>query len=173
MHLFALHTEVCQLGWDYFNGYCYFTSSNCSSWPTAERKCAKMGSHLVTVHNQEENVYIQHRHNGEKSWIGLNDRSVEGSFLWTKKGTSSFRFWAPNQPNNYTDQDCVHTLGAKNEYTWNDFHAMTASNLLVLKVKNLTYLNRKALSWAFFQFRKKLANHFTSPSRAQWLLFST
>lgn len=79
-----------------------------------------MGSNLVTVHNQEENVYIQHRHNGEKSWIGLNDRSVEGSFVWTKKGTSNFRFWAPNQPNNYTDQDCVHTLGAKKGYTWND-----------------------------------------------------
>ena len=77
-----------------------------------------MGSHLVTVHNQEENVHIQHRHNGEKSWIGLNDRKLEGSFVWTKKGTSSFRFWAANQPLGMT------------------FHAITASNLLVLKVSN-------------------------------------
>ncbi|PFX13943.1 Brevican core protein, partial [Stylophora pistillata] len=117
---YTVMSEICQPGWDYFNGYCYFTSLSCSSWPTAETKCAKMGSNLVTVHNQEENVYIQHRHNGEKSWIGLNDRSMEGSFAWTKKGTSKFRFWAPHQPNNYTDQDCVHTLGAKNGYTWND-----------------------------------------------------
>ncbi|XP_022806221.1 lectin BRA-3-like, partial [Stylophora pistillata] len=119
-HLFTLYTGICQPGWDYFDGYCYFTSLLSSTWPTAETKCAKMGSNLVTVHNQEENVYIQHRHNGEKSWIGLNDRSVEGSFVWTKKGTSNFSYWAPNQPNNYTDQDCVHTLGAKNGYTWND-----------------------------------------------------
>ena len=144
-YLFALHTEVCQPGWDYFNGYCYFTSSNCTSWPTAERKCAKMGSHLATVHDQEENVYIQHRHNGEKSWIGLNDRSVEGSFVWTKKGTSSFRFWGPNQPIIWIRT--AYTLLAQRMNTLGmTFHAITASNLPVLKVNNLTYLNRKALS---------------------------
>ena len=77
-----------------------------------------MHSHLVTVHNQEENVHLQNQHNGEGSWIGLNYRSVEGSFVWAKKGISSFRFWAANQPNNNTDQDCVHTLGSNNGYTW-------------------------------------------------------
>ena len=74
----------------------------------------------MTVHNQEENVYIQRRHNGGRSWIGLNDRSVEGSFVWTNKEVSSFRFWASHQPNNWRDGDCVHTLGAKHGYTWND-----------------------------------------------------
>ena len=79
-----------------------------------------MSSNLVTIHNQEENVYIQHRNNGERSWIGLNDRSVEGSFVWTNKEVSSFRFWAPRQPNNWREEDCVHTLGVKHGYTWND-----------------------------------------------------
>ncbi|XP_066022454.1 uncharacterized protein [Pocillopora verrucosa] len=148
--VYTVMSEVCQLGWDYFNGYCYFTSSNCSSWPTAERKCAKMGSHLATVHNQEENVYIQHRHNGEKSWIGLNDRSVEGSFLWTKKGTSSFRFWAPNQPNNYTDQDCVHTLGAKNEYTWNDVSCDDCFKFTCFKGKKLNIFEQKGFILSLF-----------------------
>ena len=138
-HLFALRTEICQPEWNYFSGYCYFTSSTCSSWPTAKKKCIEMGSHLATVHNQEENVYIQHRHNGEKSWIGLNDRSVEGSFVWTNKGTSSFRFWAPNQPNNYTDQDCVHTLGAKNEYTWNDVSCDNCFKFTCFKGKQLRF----------------------------------
>ena len=102
-----------------------------------------MGSNLVTVHNQEENVYIQHRHNGEKSWIGLNDRSVEGSFVWTKKGTSNFRYWAPNQPNNYTDQDCVHTLGAKNGYTWNDVSCDNCFKFTCFKGKRLTRFKRR------------------------------
>ena len=79
-----------------------------------------MGSSLVTVHNLKENVYIQRRHNGDESWIGLNDRSVEGSFVWTNKELSSFRFWARNQPNNWKNEDCVHTLGARQGYTWND-----------------------------------------------------
>ena len=87
---------------------------------TTESNCSGMNSDLVTVHNQEENVYIQHRHNGERSWIGLNDRSVEGSFVWTNKEISSFRYWAPKQPNDRNNEDCVHTLGAKHGYTWND-----------------------------------------------------
>ena len=79
-----------------------------------------MGSQLVTIHNQEENVYVQHRHNGERAWIGLNDRSVEGSFVWTNKEISKFRFWAHQQPNDWNNEDCVHTLGAKHGYAWND-----------------------------------------------------
>ena len=79
-----------------------------------------MNSDLVTVHNQEENVFIQHRHSGDRSWIGLNDRSVEGYFVWTNKEISSFRFWAPMQPNNWNNEDCVHTLGVRHGYTWND-----------------------------------------------------
>jgi len=116
----SLCTDICQPGWTYFGGYCYFTSPACASWLTAESNCSAMNSDLVTIHNQEENAFIQHRHDGDKSWIGLNDRSVEGSFVWTNKEISSFRFWAPNQPNDWNNEDCVHTLGAKHGYTWND-----------------------------------------------------
>ena len=79
-----------------------------------------MNSDLVTVHDQQENVYIQHQHNGDKSWIGLNDRIVEGLFVWTNKENSSFRYWAPKQPNDWNNEDCVRTLGARHGYTWND-----------------------------------------------------
>ena len=102
--------DICQPRWSYFSGYCYFTSRACASWLTAESNCSTMSSNLVTVHNQEENVYIQHRHNGERSWIGLNDRSLEGSFVWTNKEISKVRFWAPQEPNDWKNEDCVHTL---------------------------------------------------------------
>ena len=118
--LCCTQADICPVGWGYFSGYCYLTSSVCASWVIAVSSCSVMKSHLVTVHNQEENVYIQRRHNGERSWIGLNDRSVEGSFVWTNKETTSFQFWAPQQPNNWKNEDCVHTLGAENGYTWND-----------------------------------------------------
>ena len=108
-----------------------------------------MSSNLVTVHDQEENVYIQHRHNGERSWIGLNDRSVEGSFVWTNKEISKFRFWAPQQPNDWKNEDCVHTLGAKHGYTWNDVPCTNCYNYTcfkgnersTMKIYNSIYLN--------------------------------
>ncbi|CAH3165282.1 unnamed protein product, partial [Pocillopora meandrina] len=117
---YTVLSDICQPGWGYFDGYCYFTSPACMPWLTAESNCSAMGSQLVTIHNQEENVYVQHRHNGERSWIGLNDRSVEGSFVWTNKEISKFRFWAHQQPNDWNNEDCVHTLSAKHGYAWND-----------------------------------------------------
>ena len=83
--IFSFHPDICQPGWGYFEGYCYFTSLASLPWLAAESNSSAMGSQLVTIHNQEENVYVQHRHNGERSWIGLNYRSVEGSFVWTKE----------------------------------------------------------------------------------------
>ena len=126
-HSFA-STDICQPEWSYFGGYCYFTSPACASWLTAESNCSAMDSQLVTIHNQDENVYVQHRHNGERSWIELNDRSVEDSFVWTNKEISSFRFWAPHQPNDWNNEDCVHTLGARHGYTWNDVSCNSCFN---------------------------------------------
>ena len=94
-----------------------------------------MNSHLVTVHNQEENVYIQHRHSGQQSWIGLDDRSVEGSFVWTNNEIISFQFWAPQQPNNLKNEDCVHALGAKDGYSWNDVSCDKCYNYTCVKGK--------------------------------------
>ncbi len=128
-------TEICQPGWGYFNGYCYVTSNVCASWLTAASVCSSMSSNLVTIHNQEENVYVQRRHNGEKSWIGLNDRSVEGSFEWTNREISDFRFWAPKQPDNLKNEDCVHTLGAKQGYVWDDAPCDRCFNFTCFKGK--------------------------------------
>ncbi|XP_068720566.1 uromodulin-like [Montipora capricornis] len=130
---YAVVSDICPSGWGYFNGYCYFSSRACSSWLSAELKCSAVGSSLVTIHNHEENVYVQHRNNGERSWIGLNDRSVEGSFVWTNHELSSFRFWAPRQPNNWRNEDCVHTLGAKHGYTWNDVSCDSCYNFTCFK----------------------------------------
>ena len=127
--------DICPAGWGYFNGFCYLTSRQCTPWLTAVLNCSAMNSSLVTVHNQEENVYIQHRHNGARSWIGLSDRSVEGSFVWANKEISRFRFWAPQQPNNKKNEDCVHTLGAKNGYTWNDMPCDKCYNFTCFKGK--------------------------------------
>ena len=83
-------------------------------------KCHNEESILADVDSNEENVYLQHRHNGEKSWLGLNDISTEGDFTWVGRGHGNFTAWAKNQPNNFKEEDCVHALGAKLNYEWND-----------------------------------------------------
>lgn len=118
-NLFPL-PDICDPGWSYFNGYCYFTSETCTNWTKAVTKCHYEKSILVDVYSNEENVYLQHRHNGEKSWLGLNDISTEGYFTWVDRGHGNFTAWAKNQPNDFKGEDCVHALGAKFNYEWND-----------------------------------------------------
>ena len=120
IHTFRIFADICDSGWSYFSGYCYFTSETCANWTTALSKCHQENSVLVNINNNEENVFIQHRHNGAKSWLGLNDISVEGNFTWVDRGDGNFTAWAKNQPNNYREEDCVHALGVKYNYEWND-----------------------------------------------------
>ena len=119
-HLICFFIDICDPGWSYFKGFCYFTSETCTVWITALTKCRRENSVLVDVNNNEENVYIQHRHNGDKSWLGLNDKSTEGDFTWADRGHGNFTAWAKNQPNNFKEEDCVHALGVKYNYEWND-----------------------------------------------------
>ena len=127
--LFIWFLDVCEDGWSFFNGSCYFTSDTCETWTNASTKCRSMGANLVSVHTQEENVFIQHLHNGDRTWIGLNDIATEGFFTWVDGCPDKFRFWATNQPNDLKgNQDCVHTLGIDKGYTWNDVDCSACHN---------------------------------------------
>ena len=125
---FLYIADVCKPGWSYFNGNCYLTSHSCKNWTEAEKICQAYSANLITVRNQEENVYIQHRLNGAKGWIGLNDRVTEGNFTWADNQTNNFTYWAKNQPNNFNDEDCVHTLGVRHSFTWNDVSCGSCHN---------------------------------------------
>ena len=101
------HKDVCEPDWSFYNGSCYFTSDTCKTWPNASLTCRAMGTNLAAIESQEENVYIQHRHNGDKAWIGLNDIATEGLFTWVDGCPDKFRGL------------CSHSR-AGHGYMWND-----------------------------------------------------
>ena len=125
---FVWFVDVCEAGWSFFNGSCYLTSETCETWTNATTKCRGMKANLVSVQSQEENVFIQHHHNGDLTWIGLNDIAREGFYSWVDGSTDKFRFWAKTQPNNFGNQDCVHTLGIGKGYAWNDIDCSACHN---------------------------------------------
>ncbi|XP_020621088.1 uncharacterized protein LOC110058770, partial [Orbicella faveolata] len=119
---YAVLSDVCQDDWTYFKGYCYRKVSSCDSWSGGQGTCATLGANLPSIHSQEENVYVQSLHGGEKSWLGLSDINTEGTFVWSDGTTFDFHYWAKHQPNNFHNEDCVHTLGflLGHKYEWND-----------------------------------------------------
>ncbi|XP_067041439.1 uncharacterized protein [Acropora muricata] len=120
--------EICKPGWSYFGGICYSTSKICKTWTEAQKACNSYHANLVRIRNQEENVYVQHRLNGAKGWIGLTDLTTEGTFEWADNQTVDFTYWAENQPNNFKNEDCVHTLGVRHGFVWNDVDCNNCRN---------------------------------------------
>lgn len=108
--------DVREPGWTFYNGSCYYSGGTCETWSNASNICRSMGANLPAIESQEENVYIQHRHHGDKAWISLNDITSEGLFTWVDGSRDKFPFWAEKQPNDFGGEDCVHTLGADHEY---------------------------------------------------------
>ncbi|XP_022777811.1 lysyl oxidase homolog 2-like [Stylophora pistillata] len=119
---YAVLADICLEGWAYYKGYCYRRISSCDSWSGSQATCATLGASLPSIHSQEENVYIQSLHGGDHSWLGLSDRNTEGTFVWSDGSQFNFHYWASHQPNNFHDEDCVHTLGVlkNHKYRWND-----------------------------------------------------
>ena len=123
-----LAAEICKPGWSYFGGICYLTSTICKTWSGAQKACNLYHANLVTIRNQEGNVYVQHRLNGAKGWIGLTDLRTEGTFEWADNQPVNFTYWAENQPNNFRNEDCVHTLGVRHGFMWNDVDCDSCRN---------------------------------------------
>lgn len=57
--------EVCELGWDKFQGFCYRHFSSRQSWDAAEQHCRTCGGHLLSVMTPEEQQHV----NGQPSTI--------------------------------------------------------------------------------------------------------
>jgi hypothetical protein len=102
------------------------------SWTAAETEAIGLGGHLVTVNDATENTFLVNSfvlggHSGDPLWIGLNDATTEGTFVWSSGQPVTFTDWQPGEPNNSGGNEDYATInwhfanGATTDHaTWND-----------------------------------------------------
>ncbi|XP_078264205.1 uncharacterized protein LOC144598185 [Rhinoraja longicauda] len=110
----ALSEGPCAENWFYFPKLtsCYQFFIHKRTWSDAEAFCKQQAhyGHLATVTSSEHNTFITNMSKGKPyTWIGLNDRSQEGTFTWIDGSPSSYRQWIGNQPDDQQgNEDCGH-----------------------------------------------------------------
>ncbi|MEZ4366406.1 MAG: DUF4215 domain-containing protein [Kofleriaceae bacterium] len=88
---------------------CYLNYSASQNWVAAENRCVTKGGHLVSIGSAEE-LDVLHGF-GYFGWIGLNDRTIEGSYRWSDNAPTDFTAWGVSQPAANGALDCAYQSG--------------------------------------------------------------
>jgi hypothetical protein len=97
---------------------CFVWIAELETWAAARAACADWGGALARVDSAVEDELLAD-HMSADSWIGANDRGVEGRVVWDDAGVLGFTNWAEAQPDNSDDgEDCVEKL--ERNAQWND-----------------------------------------------------
>ena len=113
------------------DGHRYFFCRNSFTWAEAAGRCrSQPGGALLHLETQAELEFVMARVSGA-SWIGANDRDLEGLWRWADDGVpfwrgtaggeallSGFNSWGSDQPDGAADdEDCAQL---RQDGTWGD-----------------------------------------------------
>ncbi|NXT24326.1 CLC4D protein, partial [Syrrhaptes paradoxus] len=96
----------CPKGWKHFQTSCYYVSDDMMPWVESEQNCTGMGSHLVVVNTEAEQ--LQRLSRGNNYYIGLSAQKV-GHWQWMDQTpyNEAAAFWRTGEPSNVTAEMCV------------------------------------------------------------------
>ena len=98
-----------------------------ATWYDARSFCLGYGFDLASMNDAEENSWVGAELAAHfdpfdpQAWIGFTDEAEEGRWAWANGDPVTFTSWAPGEPNDAGNEDCV-----VNEYNgmpglWNDW----------------------------------------------------
>ena len=77
----------------------YFLGPTTSVWDEAESYCVSQGSHLASIHSASDNTYaLSMCGNATTCWLGINDLSSEGTYVWSDGTSYDYSNWNPGEP---------------------------------------------------------------------------
>lgn len=82
--------------------------------------CLDHGADLTSIDGLPEDSFVRSNLTGSLDWfIGLEDLAVEGTWEWSDGSPTVYFAWAPGEPNNLDNENCVE-LALEDSYNWND-----------------------------------------------------
>lgn len=113
---------VCPNNWIHMQGSCYKFFSKGLNWNAAKTACEALGSKLVVINSQAENLAVGDKTGGQGTLIGLHRNPKDKSrWLGLDGSRPTYTPWASGEPNNYGgNEDCAHMRSKSSGYKWND-----------------------------------------------------
>ena len=111
----------------------YLVCQDKRDWSTAQSYCSDRGYLLANIGDATEEALLRFVLGLDGAittgaaadyWIGLNDTAIEGTYAWIGGSNATYFNWAPGEPNNSGNEDCVQTFAPSAGETisgrWND-----------------------------------------------------
>ena len=117
----------------------YFLNPQTMTGSAAQAFAQTLGANLISIQSAAENQCILDElvrlNQTGVIWIGLNDEQVEGTFVWYDQSPVTYTNWAPGEPNQSGNEDCVqiYPTGA-NPGTWNDLSCTSSGSKSIIEV---------------------------------------
>jgi len=97
-----------------------YLAYSCGNWNQCEAKARDLGSHLVSIGNQDEQSWLIDTFGSSAYWIGLTDEQNEGEFIWTSGEQVTYTNWSSGEPSNSWDGEDYVAMNWGAEGEWND-----------------------------------------------------
>jgi hypothetical protein len=111
--------------------HCYHFFASYATWQAALASCQSWGGSLVSINSQAENDYLWNNYvrNVTYTWIGLNDTSVEGTFVWANGDPVVYTHWyGGGAPINDAEDCIIMTAWHLDDGTWTDLPCSSGSS---------------------------------------------
>ncbi|XP_077946978.1 C-type lectin domain family 4 member E-like isoform X2 [Gasterosteus aculeatus] len=126
LQLLCKQKKTCPEGWTMFRCSCYLLSTRDGSWENGRKDCRDKGADLVIIDSLEEQEFLSN-FTTSRSWIGLSDKDIEGTWKWIDGTPLTAAYWYRTGTSPRSVENCAQIQPDQNpQNSWNDLSCNTA-----------------------------------------------